>query len=444
MGHKPLFLQTVRYKARARRLSRRTERAYVGWIKRFIRYYGFRHPRELGEGEVARFLNHLAAERKAVLGELRGVPWLVAMLLYGSGLRLSEALRLRVKDVDLERRELRVRDTKGGRPRVTVLPEAAVEPLKRHLVAVRELHRADLGRGVEVELPGALGERDPNAPGCGFLGIANCRYSDASAFRLDGGIHGEGTVARPQTVGIWPTPSGGFAIDPQNPSWPIKGPASTSIYVNMLLQKVGAGTGWTRGPVSKTCKDVKTGFFGLGHRLYCQHFVQVGSNKGDSGSPVFTMADSDGAVFVMGIGWGLKESTGEYVFAPLGNVARDLGSLQDYWAIYYNPPPPLAVPISGPTLIQDEGWYEWQANPSSANPRYAYQWYVQWLESGNTDELGTNQRQSLYVTASGNFRLDVIVSAGAETATNFLYVQNEVGGGGGPESPRRARIATGR
>ncbi|GIW53350.1 MAG: hypothetical protein KatS3mg081_2705 [Gemmatimonadales bacterium] len=144
--------------------------------------------------------------------------------------------------------------------------------------------------------------RDPNAPGCGFLGIANCRYSDASAFRLDGGIHGEGTVARPQTVGIWPTPSGGFAIDPQNPSWPIKGPASTSIYVNMLLQKVGAGTGWTRGPVSKTCKDVKTGFFGLGHRLYCQHFVQVGSNKGDSGSPVFTMADSDGAVFVMGIG----------------------------------------------------------------------------------------------------------------------------------------------
>jgi hypothetical protein len=98
----------------------------------------------------------------------------------------------------------------------------------------------------------------------------------------------------------------------------------------------------------------------------------------------------------------------------------------------------------GAVLIQDEGWYEWQANPSSGNPPYAYQWYVEWLESGNTDELGATQTQSLYVTASGNFRLDVIVSAGAETATNFLYVQNEVGGGGGPEFRRRRRIATGR
>ncbi len=212
MGHKPLFLQTVRYKARARRFSRRTERAYVGWIKRFIRYWGLKHPGELGEAEVAGFLNHLVAVRRvapstqmqalcallflyehvleqplgrlhglswarprarlpvvltraevrAVLGELQGVPWLVAMLLYGSGLRLSEALRLRVKDVDLERREIRVRDTKGGRPRVTVLPETVVEPLKRHLLKVRQLHRADVGKGVKVELPGALAGKYPN------------------------------------------------------------------------------------------------------------------------------------------------------------------------------------------------------------------------------------------------------------------------------------------
>ncbi len=214
MAQKSLLLQAVRYKVRARRLSRRTERAYVGWIKRFVRYHRLRHPRELGEVEVAAFLNHLAAERRvapstqmqalcallflyehvlerplgrlqglawgrprarlpvvltreevaAVLGELRGVPWLVAMLLYGSGLRLLEAVRLRVKDVDLGRREIRVRDTKGGRPRVTMLPAAVLEPLRAHLEAVRRLHGADVRRGAGVvELPGALADKYPGA-----------------------------------------------------------------------------------------------------------------------------------------------------------------------------------------------------------------------------------------------------------------------------------------
>lgn len=214
MQHKSLFLQTVRYKARARRLSRRTERAYVGWIERFIRYHGLRHPRDLGEAEVAAFLNHLVAERgvsastqmqalcallflygnvlgrplgrlpglswgrsrvrlpvvltrdevAAVLQELAGVPRLVVLLLYGSGLRLMEALRLRVKDVDLVRREIRVRDTKGGRPRVTVLPEVVVEPLRGHLERVKRLHQQDLGRGAgAVELPGAFGRKASGA-----------------------------------------------------------------------------------------------------------------------------------------------------------------------------------------------------------------------------------------------------------------------------------------
>ena len=214
MVQKSLLLRTVREKARVRRLSPRTERAYVGWIRRFVRHHGLRHPGEMGEAEVAAFLTHLAAERgvapstqtqalcallflyehvlarplgrlqdlvwarsrarvpvvltveevEAVLGQLTGTPWLVAMLLYGSGLRLLECLQLRIKDVDFGRGEIRVRDTKGGRPRVTVLPGAVREPLGMHLAAVRRQHQADLaaGRG-GVALPGALAVKYPGA-----------------------------------------------------------------------------------------------------------------------------------------------------------------------------------------------------------------------------------------------------------------------------------------
>jgi integron integrase len=216
MPQKSLFLQSVRNKARLRRFSPRTERAYVAWILRFIRFHGMRHPRDLGEAEVAAFLTHLAVERRvapstqaqalcallflyeqvlgrplgrleglrwarhrpglpvvltreeveAVLRELAGVPWLVCMLLYGSGLRLLEALQLRIKDVDVARGEIRVRDAKGGRPRVTVLSEAVREPLRVHLEAVRRLHQGDRrAGGGEVELPGALAVKYPGAAG---------------------------------------------------------------------------------------------------------------------------------------------------------------------------------------------------------------------------------------------------------------------------------------
>jgi integron integrase len=214
MAQKSLFLQAVREKARVRRLSPRTERAYVGWIRRYVRHHGLRHPAELGEVEVSAFLTHLAAERgvapstqtqalcallflyehvlgrplgrlqdlvwarsrgrvpvvltheevRAVLRSVSGTPWLVAMLLYGSGLRLLECLQLRIKDVDFGRGEIQVRDAKGGRPRVTVLPVAVREPLKRHLEAVRRQHAADLGSGRGgVALPGALAVKYPGA-----------------------------------------------------------------------------------------------------------------------------------------------------------------------------------------------------------------------------------------------------------------------------------------
>jgi integron integrase len=103
-------------------------------------------------------------EVERVLGQLTGTPWLVAMVLYGGGLRLLECLPLRVKDVDLARGELRVRDTKGGRPRVTVLPAVLREPLAQHLAAVRRKHREAIARGAgSVALPGALAAKYPGA-----------------------------------------------------------------------------------------------------------------------------------------------------------------------------------------------------------------------------------------------------------------------------------------
>ncbi|MBD3162707.1 MAG: integron integrase [Candidatus Eisenbacteria bacterium] len=204
----------MRVAIRSRHYSRRTERAYVGWVRRYVLFHGTRHPSEMGEPEVTRFLTHLAIEARvsastqnqalsallflyrnvlrmdlpwmkeivrakrsdrvpvvltrrevaAVFREMDGVPALVAGLLYGSGLRLLEALRLRVKDVDFERREITVRQGKGKKDRVTVLPERLCDPLRRHLRSVRLQHERDLREGAgHVELPFAIRRKYPNA-----------------------------------------------------------------------------------------------------------------------------------------------------------------------------------------------------------------------------------------------------------------------------------------
>ena len=210
----PRLLVRVRAAIRTRHYSRRTEDAYIHWIRRFVRFHGMRHPAGLGERDVARFLTSLAVdggvsastqnqalsallflydavlgrplgfcdglvrakgskrlpvvltrdEVRAVLGATRGTPALVAALLYGSGLRLLEALQLRVKDVDFGRREIVVRGGKGDRDRVTMLPEVIVAPLGRHLEAVRASHQRDLARGAgRVELPGGIDRKYPRA-----------------------------------------------------------------------------------------------------------------------------------------------------------------------------------------------------------------------------------------------------------------------------------------
>lgn len=193
----------------------RTETAYTGWIRRFIRFHGVRHPAELGKGEVEAFLSALAVEREvsaatqnqalsALLFLYKEVldielPWLndvtrakkperlptvltfdetaalldqiddgeaglIVRLLYGSGLRLLEGLRLRVKDVDLARRELIVRDGKGGKDRVTMLAAQLVEPLRVQIARRKLIHEDDLARGrADVWLPDALAVKYPAA-----------------------------------------------------------------------------------------------------------------------------------------------------------------------------------------------------------------------------------------------------------------------------------------
>ncbi|MBA2737495.1 MAG: integron integrase [Pyrinomonadaceae bacterium] len=208
------FLKSVRDLIRVKHLSLRTEEAYLGWIRRFILFHDKRHPQEMGAAEVQAFLTHLAVEGNVaaatqnqafaallflyrevlqkslgtienvvraklpkrlpnvltkdevirLLAFLRGEEWLVANLLYGAGLRLTEALRLRVKDLDFGYKQIVVRDGKGAKDRVSVLPEKLVAPLQEHLVRVRLLHAEDLRLGFgEVYLPFALERKYPNA-----------------------------------------------------------------------------------------------------------------------------------------------------------------------------------------------------------------------------------------------------------------------------------------
>jgi integron integrase len=213
MAEKKL-LEQIRDVLRVKHYSYKTEKSYVQWIKRFILYHHKRHPLEMAEIEISQFLTFLAVnehvaaatqnvalnaivflykhvlhkelgdfvdiswsrrpkrlpvvlnreEVQALLAGLHGRDWIMASLLYGSGLRLIECLRLRVKDIDFNQRQITVRSGKGGKDRVTMLPRSAIEPLQRHLTSVRLLHEQDLSRGFgSVELPFALEKKYTHA-----------------------------------------------------------------------------------------------------------------------------------------------------------------------------------------------------------------------------------------------------------------------------------------
>lgn len=210
----PKLFPLIAERLRSQNYSNRTEEAYIQWIKRFILFHGKRHPRDMGAAEIEAFLNHLAVEKKvaastqsqaksallflydevlernlpklenltklpakkelpvilskqeiqAVLSELEGTMWLMVSLLYGSGLRVMECLRLRVADIDFDRQEILVRDPQGYKNRTTLLPGTLVHPLKTHLASIEVLHAEDLSKGLgEVWMPEGLAKRYPNA-----------------------------------------------------------------------------------------------------------------------------------------------------------------------------------------------------------------------------------------------------------------------------------------
>jgi site-specific recombinase XerD len=159
---KPRLLYQVRQALRTRHYSARTEKSYVRWIVRFIVFHGKRHPREMGGPEIERFLADLATRGRVSASTQNQA---LSALLYGSGLRLLECCRLRVKDLDFQRCEITVRHGKGQKDRVTVLPVRLKDPLAAHLERVRRQHQADLRRGAgSVELPNALRAKYPHAP----------------------------------------------------------------------------------------------------------------------------------------------------------------------------------------------------------------------------------------------------------------------------------------
>jgi integron integrase len=209
-----VLLDQVRAVLRTRHYSYRTEKTYIEWILQYIRFHNVKHPAEMNAVEVEAFLTHLAVERnvaastqnqalsallflyrevlkielpwleeftpakksanvpvvltkgevKKILEQMSGTNWLIANLLYGAGLRLQEALRLRVKDLDFGFRQIVVRDGKGGKDRFTVLPTKLIEPLQKQLEFAKKLHEHDLRSGLgRVEMPFALARKYPNA-----------------------------------------------------------------------------------------------------------------------------------------------------------------------------------------------------------------------------------------------------------------------------------------
>ncbi len=215
MGNSPVkLLDKVRQSIRLKGYSIRTEKSYVSWIKRFILFHGKRHPQDMGKSEIEAFLSHLVMERNVasstqnqafnailflykyvldtdmpedinalrskkpvrvptvmtreetlkLLALMHGTHQLMAKLIYGCGLRVMECVRLRIKDIDFEMNQIVVRDGKGKKDRITVLPDDAKPALKEHLVYVKQLHQDDSARGYgRVYLPNALAKKYPNA-----------------------------------------------------------------------------------------------------------------------------------------------------------------------------------------------------------------------------------------------------------------------------------------
>jgi len=170
--------EVAREKIRTRHLALRTEQAYLHWMRRYVKYHGGRHPREMGAAEVLS-----TSEVRSGLAQLDGTSWLIANLLYGSGLRLMEAMRLRVKDLLLECGEVLVRDAKGGKDRVTVLPSSLVVPFREHLTKLfarfeRQRNLDEAGVSLPAALRANIRTQQRSGAGSGYFRLM--RYAETS------------------------------------------------------------------------------------------------------------------------------------------------------------------------------------------------------------------------------------------------------------------------
>ena len=214
MAQKPRLFDLVRQKIQALHYSRSTEKTYIAWIRQYILFHHKRHPSKMGKNEINEFLTYLAVKRKvsastqnqalcaivflykqilnidigllegiiraqrpirlpvvlskaeviAVIKRLEGVTKIVGIILYGSGLRLMECLRLRVKDIDFSSNQIIVRDGKGNKDKITMLPELIKISLNEHLIQVRTIHNLDIKAGFgRVNMPYALSKKYPNS-----------------------------------------------------------------------------------------------------------------------------------------------------------------------------------------------------------------------------------------------------------------------------------------
>lgn len=214
MATKPRLLDQVRERIRVKHYSLSTEKTYIYWIRFFIRFNGLKHPADMGAPEVEQFLSHLATARdvsagtqnqamhailflykevlgislpwldsitrakpskrlptvltqgeaKALLSNTKGLPGLAIRLLYGTGMRLMEALRLRIKDIDLTHKQITIRAGKGDKDRITMLPESLMADIQKRIAERQKMHDIDLAKGMaDVELPNAIERKYPNA-----------------------------------------------------------------------------------------------------------------------------------------------------------------------------------------------------------------------------------------------------------------------------------------
>lgn len=234
----PRLLDQVKHAIQVRHYSIRTEQAYVHWIKNYIYFHNKKHPNEMGDDEISAFLSHLATTKNVsastqnqalnalvflyrkvldidvgafkglvrakqpkrlpvvlshdeaieVLSHIEGMSSLMANLLYGSGLRLMECVRLRIKDVDFKFKQITVRNGKGNKDRVTLLPESLIEPIKKAISHAKKVHQFDLSEGFgEVYLPHALARKYPNAAtetGWQYLFPASKRAKDPRSSKI--------------------------------------------------------------------------------------------------------------------------------------------------------------------------------------------------------------------------------------------------------------------